>query len=195
VTVDGRRVPLGRPGRSRAAGILRTFQTPQVYDSLSCLENVMLSMRPRRWMGLSGAVLARPHMLRAERQRRADARAVLERIGIGGLADSPADGLSYGQRRILELARAWAGHPQVLLLDEPSSGLNDEETRDVGKILAGFRSDGMTLLVVDHKIDFVSALCDRVAVLSLGSVIAEGEPADVWENRDVIDAYLGVEGA
>jgi branched-chain amino acid transport system ATP-binding protein len=96
---------------------------------------------------------------------------------------------------MLELARAVAGEPKVLLLDEPSAGLNEQETTRVGEILTGLRHSELAILIVDHKIDFLSALCDRIAVLAQGSLIADGAPDDVWAKQPVIDAYLGVEGA
>jgi ABC-type branched-subunit amino acid transport system ATPase component len=195
LTVDGEPVRLGRPARSRAAGVLRTYQTPQTYIALSCVENVMLAMAPRRWMGAGSAIVARPQMVSAERDRYRRAVEALSQVGLGDLAGAPAAGLSYGDRRVLEVARALAGDPKILLLDEPSAGLNESETARVGSILAGFRTAGLTLLVVDHKIEFVSQLCDRVVVLALGEIIAEGEPAQVWRNQQVIDAYLGLEDA
>jgi ABC-type branched-subunit amino acid transport system ATPase component len=134
-------------------------------------------------------------MLRAERARWTKAADALARVGLGDLLEAPAAGLAYGERRLLELARAIAGEPKVLMLDEPSAGLNESETALVSTILAGLRDDGVTLLVVDHKIDFVTGLCNHIAVLAGGEIIAQGDPADVWSNALVVDAYLGVEGA
>jgi len=193
--VDGRPVRLGRPAQSHAAGVLRTYQTPQIYTALSCVENVMLAMTPRRWKGVGSALAIRPRMIAAERDRYRRAQLMLTRVGLADFAGTPAAGLSYGDRRMLEVARALAGEPKVLLLDEPSAGLNEQETAHVSAILSEFRAEGLTLLVVDHKIEFVSELCDRVVVLALGQVIAAGEPADVWRDQQVIDAYLGLEDA
>jgi ABC-type branched-subunit amino acid transport system ATPase component len=194
-SVDGEPVKFGRPALARAAGVLRAYQTPQTYTALSCLENVLLPMRPRRWMGASSAILARRQMMREERDRWRRAAAMLSRVGLDDLANAPAAGLSYGDRRLLEVARGLAGEPKVLLLDEPSAGLNERETAQVGAILSELRAEGLTLLVVDHKIEFVSELCDRVVVLALGEVVAQGKPDEVWRDQQVIDAYLGLEDA
>jgi ABC-type branched-subunit amino acid transport system ATPase component len=100
--------------------------------------------------------------------------------------------LTYGQRRLLELARALDGDPKVLLLDEPSAGLNDAETAALGELLTQVRAGGIALLLVDHKVDFIDLLCDRIVVLELGQVIAEGRPQEVWRDQKVMSAYLGV---
>jgi branched-chain amino acid transport system ATP-binding protein len=195
VTIDGKAVRLGRPQSARKAGLLRTYQTPQVYSNLSCVENVMLSTATRGWTGLTASLLVRPAMRNGERARWHHAAGVLDRLGLRELIAKPAAGLSYGDQRMLELARAVAGEPKVLLLDEPSAGLNEQETTRVGEILTELRHSELAILIVDHKIDFLSALCDRITVLAQGALIADGAPDDVWANQLVIDAYLGVEGA
>jgi branched-chain amino acid transport system permease protein len=190
--VGDRDVALGRPGAIRRRGVLRTYQAPQTYVHLGCLDDVMLSTTDRRATGILAAWLARPLMHRHERDRRARSLQVLDRVGLGGLADAPVAGLAYGQRRLLELARAVAGDALVLLLDEPSAGLNDTETDDIAALLRSIRDDGTSLLVVDHKIDFIAAISDRVAVLEMGALVAVGEPGTVFDDPRVIDAYLGI---
>src|SRR5690606_39538593 len=106
---------------------------------------------------------------------------------------TPVSALTYGQQRLVELARAIAGEPSVLLLDEPAAGLNAAETRFLAEVLASLRDEGVAILVVDHKIDFLDSTCRRLVVLQLGRVIAEGPPAEVWRHEDVIAAYLGIE--
>jgi ABC-type branched-subunit amino acid transport system ATPase component len=191
LTVAGSAVRLGRPTAARRAGVARVFQAPQVYGELSCLDNVLLSTSDRRWRGLAGAWPGRPLMWRHERLRWAKAMEALETVGIAGQATEPAARLSYGGQRLLELARALAGDPVVLLLDEPSAGLNDGETADLATLLGEVRAAGNTLVIVDHKIDFLDALCDRLVVLELGQVIARGRPDEVWRDERVISAYLG----
>jgi branched-chain amino acid transport system ATP-binding protein len=192
LTVDGSSVPLGRPRAAWRAGIARVFQAPQTFEALSCLENVLLSSSDTSYRGLTGAWLVRPLMWRRERQRWTRAMSALDQVGLAHMASAPAALLTYGQRRLLELARAIDGDPKVLLLDEPSAGLNDAETGALGELLSEVRAGGIALLLVDHKVDFIDLLCDRIVVLELGQVIAEGPPQEVWRDQKVMSAYLGV---
>jgi branched-chain amino acid transport system ATP-binding protein len=131
-------------------------------------------------------------VLRHERARWALAVDALTRVGLGDKAEQPAGRLTYGQRRLLELARAIAAQPRVLLLDEPSAGLDNTETEKLAGYLTDLRDDGVSLLVIDHKLDFITQLCDRVAVLEQGRLVAVGDARTVFEDPRVIDAYLGV---
>jgi ABC-type branched-subunit amino acid transport system ATPase component len=192
LTVDGATVPLGRPRAAWRAGLARVFQAPQAFEALSCLENVLLSSADPSLRGITGSWIARPWMWGKERRRWARAMDALDVVGLAHLALQPAAMLTYGQRRLLELARALAGDPKVLLLDEPSAGLNDAETAGLGDLLRRVRSGGLALLLIDHKVDFIDLLCDRIVVLELGQVIAEGPPQEVWRDHRVMSAYLGV---
>jgi ABC-type branched-subunit amino acid transport system ATPase component/ABC-type branched-subunit amino acid transport system permease subunit len=192
VRVMGRPVRLGRPGRARARQVLRTYQSPQTYEHVSCIEDVLLSTSDRRLSGISAACLLRPPTLRHERERWHRANLALERVGLVGLAEQTTARLTYGQRRLLELARVIAAEPSIVLLDEPSAGLNAAETAQLARHLEGVRADGVTILLVDHKLDFVTSLCDRIAVLELGRLVAVGRPDDVFADERVVDAYLGV---
>lgn len=191
LTLDGDELPLGRPGRVRRAGVARTFQTPQNFADLACIENVLLADADRALTGLMGAWFARPAMWRRERQRWHRAMAQLEQVGLAEHATSPASLLSYGQQRLLELARSLVGNPRVLLLDEPSAGLNAAETDHLAELLLEVNRLGISLLVVDHKIGFIGNVCDHVVVLDQGQVIATGAPAEVWQDERVMRAYLG----
>ena len=195
VAVDGRVVRLGHPGRIRRAGILRTFQTPQVAGSLTCLENVLLADSDRRFSGPLGALFLRPVMTRTEQARWRRAATALSSVGLSSAGSMPADLLTYGQRRLLELARVLIADPRTVLLDEPTAGLNETETREFAEMLRRLRSGGVSLLIVDHKVDFLDALCDSLVVLEQGRVIASGSPAEVWSHPQVIDAYLGASDA
>jgi ABC-type branched-subunit amino acid transport system ATPase component len=190
--IGDRRVRLGRPQDVRAAGTLRLFQAPQIYTELTCGENAMLSSSDTSLGGLVGAWLARPAMWRAEHRRRARAVECLARVGLGGFADVSANLLTYGQRRLLELARALAADPAVLMLDEPSAGLNRFETERLAELCLSLRDDGLSLMVIDHKIDFIDTISDRVAVLELGSLVAVGPPSTIWDDERVRAAYLGI---
>ena len=189
--IRGNAVALGEPGAVRAGQVLRTYQTPQTFLHLSCIENVLLTTTDRRYTGILSSVLLRPLMLRRERVRWRSAAAALDRVGLLDRAEESAANLSYGQQRLLELARTIAGEPSVVLLDEPSAGLNAAETVVLSGHLQRMRADGMSLLVIDHKIDFISALVDRVVVLELGKVVAEGDPHAIWQDVRVQNAYLG----
>lgn len=190
--IDGTPIALNRTTAPRRAGLLRTFQTPQVFTELSCIENVLLSAGDRRGTGLLGSFLSRPWMWRSERERISNAKAALERVGLGNLAARSAAGLAYGQNRHLEIARAIAARPKYLAMDEPSAGLNQAETQRLAQLIKSIAEDGVTILVVDHKIDFLRGLCSRMLVLQLGEVIADGSPDEVFANPAVVDAYLGV---
>jgi ABC-type branched-subunit amino acid transport system ATPase component/ABC-type branched-subunit amino acid transport system permease subunit len=190
--VDGEPVPLCLPGRARRAGLLRTYQAPQTYDHLSCVEDVLLSTADRRRTGILSSWFLRPSVLRHEQERWRRASEAIVRVGLGAYAETPAGRLTYGQRRLLELARAIAAQPKVLMLDEPSAGLDDTETAQLARYLRDLRDEGVSLFVIDHKLDFITGLCDRVAVFELGHLVAVGEAATVFQDQRVVDAYLGV---
>jgi ABC-type branched-subunit amino acid transport system ATPase component len=195
VRVDNRRVRLGRPGANSRLGVLRTYQTPQVHDGLTCLENVLIGLPERRLRTLPAAWFRRLALMRAERERWQEALAALRFVGLEAKADVPGGSLAYGERRRLELARAYGGRPRVLLLDEPAAGLNQAETTELVRLLLAWRAEGgPAVLLVEHKIDFLERLCHRMIVLELGEQIAEGEPAAVWADPRVMDAYLGATG-
>ncbi len=164
--------------RHRAESMGFVFQQFNLIPVLTAVENVEIPLL------LSG-------MHAGEARRRAEE--TLERVGLVDLAEESTQRLSYGQRRLLELARAIAAHPRILLLDEPSAGLNAPETDGLSEHLRRLRVEGVSILLVDHKLDFITALCDRVAVLELGTLVAVGPAATVFSDQRVIDAYLGLE--
>lgn len=190
--VDGQPVPLCAPGRARRAGLLRTYQAPQTYDHLSCVEDVLLSTADRQRTGILSSWFLRPAVLRHEQERWRRASEAIVRVGLGAHAETPAGRLTYGQRRLLELARAIAAQPKVLMLDEPSAGLDDAETAQLARYLRVLRDQGVSLFVIDHKLDFITGLCDRVAVFELGHLVAVGDATTVFQDQRVVDAYLGV---
>jgi ABC-type branched-subunit amino acid transport system ATPase component len=193
--LDGRPLAFGNPQKIRRSGVLRTYQTPQMVPSLTCLENVLLADPDRRATGVVSALLGRPAMWAIERARWDRARAALDWVGLSGVEKTILGNLPYGTRRLVELARAVNGDPKVILLDEPSAGLNDAETKQFAALLQELPGEGISLLVVDHKIDFLDSICGEIVVLMLGQVIAQGPPAAVWADQRVADAYLGVDDA
>jgi ABC-type branched-subunit amino acid transport system ATPase component len=191
VELCGRRIKLGDPGSALRSGIGRTFQTPQTFDNLTCLENVLLGTAREGGCGVVAAWVRRRSMHVAERDRARRARELLDLMGLSPHEDQLAGELAYGQQRRLELARAMASGPRMVLLDEPAAGLNDTETEHLASVIEELRDRGVAFFLVEHKLDFVRRLCTRLAVLSLGKVIAEGAPEDVLADRAVADAYLG----
>ncbi|MFD0691344.1 ABC transporter ATP-binding protein [Actinomadura fibrosa] len=189
VRLDGEDVTSAGAVRRARMGLRRTFQRPQVFGRLTVLENVLAAVE---WRGGGGGLAADlvgwRGRRRLERERRERAMAVLDRCGIGALAGAYAADLPIGRRRMVELARAVADEPRVLLLDEPTSGLDAEQAALFAAVVAGLDA---TVLLVEHDVGFVMGACERVVVLDLGKVIADGPPDAVREDPAVRAAYLG----
>ena len=181
--------------RWAAAGLGRTFQNLQVFFNMSALENVMTGRHLHENTGLVPAIFRLPTLRRAEAVNRAQAVALMQRVGLGEWVDAPADSMPYGALKRLEIARALAAEPKLLLLDEPAAGLNHTEARDIDVLIRQLARDGMTVVLVEHNMRLVMEVSDRVLVLERGARLAEGTPAEVAANPRVIEAYLGVEAA
>ena len=180
-----------RPYRLARAGMSRTFQNLRLFGDLTVEENILVALDRSPTLASWRYLLGPISILRQDRALRRQAGEVLDRYGLTDFAQSPPRSLSYGIQRRVEIARAVAAAPSLLLLDEPAAGLNGEEVRQLSEIVRSIRDSGITVIVIEHNMGLVMSLCERITVLAGGRVIAEGEPAEVAATPAVIEAYLG----
>jgi branched-chain amino acid transport system ATP-binding protein len=182
----------GRPPHEVAArGLSRTFQQIRLFSGMSALENVMVGAHVRGRAGFLAGMLHLPWTWREERQLEARAREALEILDLGAVAGAEAVSLSYGQQRGVELARALASEPALLLLDEPAAGLNMRETAELTRLIGRIRDRGVTVLLVEHDMSLVMGISDEIVVLCFGEKIADADPRSVQRDPDVVRVYLG----
>jgi branched-chain amino acid transport system ATP-binding protein len=184
-----------RPHRITKLGISRTFQTTRLFSRMTVLENVMVGRHSRTRAGFLSSVLSLPWTWREEREIRERSMELLDTLGLSDTAEELASNLPFGKQRLLEIARALATEPSLLLLDEPAAGLNIYETREMADLVLRIRGWGVTVLLVEHDMSLVMDISDEIVVLNYGEKVAEGQPAAIQRDPEVIRIYLGGEHA
>lgn len=191
VVFKGNKIAGASPSSIARCGLARTFQTIRIWKQMSLLENVMVGFQCRTASGFLDVLFGTRRGRQDERETREKALDSLELVGLGAASQRPAGSLSYGQQRLLELARALATQPSLLLLDEPAAGMNPQEANVLVDLLFKIRARGISILLIEHNMKLVMRVADRITVLSFGKKIAEGSPEEVRNDQNVITAYLG----
>jgi branched-chain amino acid transport system ATP-binding protein len=191
--LEGQTLEALRPSQIAGLGLVRTFQNLQIFNNMTVLENVMVGCHLHGRTGFLAAAVRWPGTAAEEATFREQALACLELVGLDGRAGDLATSLPFGQQRLVEIARALAVKPKLLLLDEPAAGLTRVEAEGLDVLISRIQEQGITVFLVEHDMNLVMAIADRVIVLQYGTMIAQGTPAEVQANPAVIGAYLGAE--
>ncbi len=193
VVFDGERISESRPHRIASRGLTRTFQNLQLFSEMTVLENVMVGMHLRSRSGIFSSALKLPSAIREERAIRERSMYWLRFVGLDEGWEKIASSLPFGRQRVLEMARALASEPRLLMLDEPAAGLNNRETQDLAELIVRIKNADITILLVEHDMDLVMEVSEHVMVMDQGKLIAEGDPEAIRKDEKVLKAYLGVE--
>jgi branched-chain amino acid transport system ATP-binding protein len=193
VFLDNRSICQMASHRIAASGVTRTFQNLQLFSDMTVLENVMVGMHLNSKGGFFASAFKIPLVWKEERRIRDVSMEILEFTGLEKYASLVAGSLPFGRQRVLEIARALGARPRLLMLDEPAAGLNSRETSDLSELIGRIREQGITILLVEHDMELVMSISDRVTVIDQGRKIAEGEPDKVRNDEKVLKAYLGEE--
>lgn len=180
-----------KPNKVTEKGMARTFQNIRLFQNMTVLENVMIGRHCRTRSFIAGAIFRTSHNRQEEREIVDRSYGILEKIGLADNVNDLAKNLSYGQQRRLEIGRALATDPFLLLLDEPAAGMNPQETKDLDDLITRIRKDGLSILLIEHDMKLVMSISDRIFVMDYGKRIAHGTPEEVRANSSVIKAYLG----
>ncbi|HSA79119.1 MAG TPA: ABC transporter ATP-binding protein [Nitrospirota bacterium] len=195
ITFNGTKVQGLMPHQVASRGMARTFQHIRLFPKMTVLENIMIGRHIHSKAGFVAGMLSLPFTWNEEKQIRGKSLEVLNFLGIAEFSSAEAASLAYGQQRIVELGRALACEPKLLLLDEPAAGLNMRETAEMGRLIARIRDTGITVLIVEHDMSLVMNISDEIIVLSYGRKIADDKPLAIQKNQEVIRVYLGEEDA
>jgi len=194
VFFSGEKIVKVAPTKIARKGISRTFQHVELFGNMTVIENIMVGQYAKTKAGFLSSGFKLPFVMKEEREIQRKSEEILEYINLGQRKDEPASNLPIGEQRTLEIGRALATGPRLLLLDEPAAGLNIKETRNLGEIIRKIRDElKITVVLVEHDMDLVMGISDSITVLNFGEVIAEGTPLEIQKNPEVIVAYLGEE--
>lgn len=192
ILLNGKDITGLAPNQVTHLGISRTYQNIRLFKNMTSVENILVGMHPHLKSGLIGSVLRDPRTVREEREAVEEARRLLGFVGLRGKGDLMSFSLPYGAQRRLEIARALASKPKLLLLDEPTAGMNPSETQEMVHFIRRLRDElGITILLIEHQMRVVMSISEKISVLDFGEKIAEGTPVEIQNNSHVIEAYLG----